>query len=64
MTCAFAEFLDPDLPLVTAMRAAVERGQVLQSDGRVTLLAPKLLRGFTRIVGGGEVARPDPQEAA
>lgn len=43
------EILSPDLPLTTALRAAVERGQVLQTNGRVSLIAPKLLKGFTRI---------------
>lgn len=48
-----AEILNADLPLVTAFRAAAERGLVLQSSATHSVLAPRLLPGFEPIYGGG-----------
>ena len=56
------EILHRDLPLDTALRAAAERGHVLQTNGRLSLIAPRMLRGFARVIGGG--ARQKPQETA
>lgn len=47
------EILDGDLPLETALRAARERGQILQTDGKRCLLHEHLLPTFARLVGGG-----------
>lgn len=57
------EILSADLPLATALRAAADRKQILQTNGRVSLLAPKLLPGFAKIVGGG-TRNETPREAA
>lgn len=48
------EILDANLPLITAMRAAVERNQILQIDGNHAVLCDRLLPGYVAIVGGGE----------
>jgi hypothetical protein len=64
-----AEILHADLPAFTALRAARERGQVLQSNARHSVIAPRLLRGFTALSGGADITRaahnePTPLEAA
>ena len=43
-----AEILSRDLPHMTAVRAAIQRGQILQSSPRVSVIAPRLLPGFWR----------------
>lgn len=55
-----AEILSRDLPHQTAVRAAIERGQILQSGPRVSVIAPRLLPGFWR----EHSADRDPKEAA
>ena len=55
------EILDGSLPLITPMRAATERGHVLQvsRDGRRAVIHPTLLAGYVRGKGGmvkGEAA--------
>lgn len=57
-----AEILHRDLPLATAARAARDRGQILQSGPRSSVIAPRLLPGFWREHSAGE--RTQPPEAA
>ena len=55
----------PDhLPLATALRAASEQRLVLQVNGHRAVLYPRLLPGYTRVTGGGEVHRVPAPEAA
>lgn len=46
--------LDGDLPLLTAVKAAIERNQILQCDGNRMVLHDRLLPGFTRLYSAGE----------
>jgi hypothetical protein len=59
-----AEIVEDWLPLDTALRAAAERHALLQTNGQRTVIYPRLLPGFTRICGGGEVHRVITPEAA
>lgn len=52
--------LPDDLPYITAVKAAIDRGQTLQTNGRRMVLCDRLLPGFTKCLSGGEVTRnPD-----
>lgn len=51
MAPVIAEIVHNDLPLVTAIRAAQERGLILQSSEKHSVLAPKLLPGFWYVSG-------------
>jgi len=57
-----AEIVSKDLPHATAVRAAIERGQILQSSPRVSVIAPRLLKGFWREHSADR--QSNPQEAA
>jgi len=57
-----AEILNRDLPHQTAVRAAIQRGQILQSSPRVSVIAPRLLKGFWREHSADR--QSNPQEAA
>lgn len=59
-----ATIVEDWLPLDTALRAARDRGQILQTNGKTTVLYPRPLPGYTRITGGGEVHRVPAPEAA
>lgn len=59
-----ATIVEDWLPLETALRAARERGAILQTDGKRAVIYNRLLPGFTRVHGGGEVHRVIAPEAA
>lgn len=46
--------LSGDLPYITAVKAAIERNQILQTNGRQMVLCDRLLPGFTRLCSAGE----------
>ena len=59
-----ATIIDDWLPLETALRAAREQRGILQINGQRAVIYPRLLPGFTRVHGGGEVHRVPAPEAA
>lgn len=54
--------VDLNLPLHTALRAAAERGQILQCNAHGAVMHTRLLPGFDRICGGGQLQRFEPTE--
>lgn len=56
--------VDSNLPMDTLMRLAHQRGGILQTNGKRDLIHSRILPGFTRVHGGGEVHRVIAPEAA
>jgi len=44
----------PDISFEDAARLLQERGGILQTNGKVALIAPTLLRGYAKCTGAGK----------
>ena len=52
-----------DMLVSMALHVAAQRGLVLQTDGRHSVMTDRLLPGYARITGGGTL-RPAPEPEA